>query len=365
MAAGILGTIAASSYVREYAQGASQKGASALSEFLAPTVNVPTLTGTYTKYDEKQRFRIIDTRRAPHQNATRVTLSGKQLTYVLEPHALDVPVDIIEQMTLEGQSGGLYANGMQVGGNAAALNTIAQNLFVEAADLAVEKAWLSHENRVLGLAVDNAGDGGSLAPSGGVWDDAADPVLDIDTIIRAVRLAAPGLNIEVGILFGYGAETIFRNQKNVKNRIIIAPGAAPAGGVGVNALDIAGYGALFQGKPATQSTAIVRDANPEGAEVSNEFLLDNSIIVFARARTPNRHDASAIKTLRPTGAWMVPGTYLSQDQRQQVAKMDWFESPFVGNAAAIYKLDVTTSDSIKDKDASQEGKARAKAAKKD
>ena len=41
------------------------------------------------------------------------------------------------------------------------------------------------------------------------------------------------------------------------------------------------------------------------------------------------------------GHWMVPGTYMRDDQRVEVAKFDWSEDPRVTNAAAGFALSVT------------------------
>jgi hypothetical protein len=71
-------------------------------------------------------------------------------------------------------------------------------------------------------------------------------------------------------------------------------------------------------------------------ETSNlQFLLDEIVLVFASNSTPNRMDPSFMKTFARMGGFFRAGSYTTEDQRDQVLKMDWTTLPAVTNTAAI------------------------------
>jgi hypothetical protein len=97
-----LSDISASPTLREYAQGAAQDAIMPVADFLAPTVEVATSTGRFKKYDEKHRFRIPNTLRSLGGRAAELRFEVSDATYNCEPHALDYPVDNLEQLEAEG-----------------------------------------------------------------------------------------------------------------------------------------------------------------------------------------------------------------------------------------------------------------------
>ena len=50
------------------------------------------------------------------------------------------------------------------------------------------------------------------------------------------------------------------------------------------------------------------------------------MLVFARLQNPTRRDPSFMKTFRLMGNYMVPGSYVRDDGRVEVAKFDWSEA---------------------------------------
>jgi hypothetical protein len=50
-----------------------------------------------------------------------------------------------------------------------------------------------------------------------------------------------------------------------------------------------------------------------------------------------------MKTFRLRGQYMVPGSYMRDDGRVEVAKFDWSEDVKVCNATACIRLNITTA----------------------
>jgi hypothetical protein len=86
---------------------------------------------------------------------------------------------------------------------------------------------------------------------------------------------------------------------------------------------------------------MVYDTAPEGKAESVSFLLDAAVLVFARRSNPTRRDPSFMKTFRLAGQYMVPGSYVREDGRVEVAKFDWSEDVKVTNALAAVRLNIS------------------------
>jgi hypothetical protein len=85
---------------------------------------------------------------------------------------------------------------------------------------------------------------------------------------------------------------------------------------------------------------MIYDATAEGLAESVNFLLDSTVLVFARKEAPSRRDPSFMKTFRLMNRFMVPGSYMRDDGRVEVAKFDWSEDVKVTNSAACVRLNV-------------------------
>jgi hypothetical protein len=83
---------------------------------------------------------------------------------------------------------------------------------------------------------------------------------------------------------------------------------------------------------------MVIDISAPGTAENIQFLLDTMVIVFASSSTPNRMDPSFMKTFARMGGFFRPGSYITEDQRDQVLKMDWTTLPLVTNTAAVGAL---------------------------
>jgi len=208
-----------------------------------------------------------------------------------------------------------------------------ENALREGSVAIAEVAALSHEKSVIDAALAAAGAGTAKA-----WGDTSDPVSDVDAAILAVIKAAKyGSLMGVGVLFGATAWVTFKNASKVRGRFIV--GAGSAGGLAVPTEKSAS--SLFVGNPDVRSSYMVYDTAPQGVAEDIRFLLDSTVLVFARRDSPTRRDPSFMKTFRLMGQYMVPSSYIRDDGRVEVAKFDWSEDVRVTNSAAVVRLNVT------------------------
>ena len=309
-----LSDISASPVLREFAQGAAQSAIMPVADFMAPTIEVPTSVGRYKKYTEKDRFRIPSTLRSIGGRATELRFEVSDETFNCEPHALDYPVDNLEKLESEDL----------------------ENALREGAVAVAEVAALSHEKSVIDAAMTAAGAGTAK-----VWGASADPVSDVDAaILDVIKAAKYGSLMGVGVLFGASAWCLFKNQDKVRGRFVIGNGGK-GGNLAVPTEDNAGQ--LFVGTPQVRTSYMVFDNAAPGVAEDVKFLLDTTVLVFARRPNPTRRDPSFMKSFRLMGKYMVPSSYMRDDGRVEVAKFDWSEDVRVTNSAAIKRLNVSAT----------------------
>ena len=311
-----LSSISSNPTLRQFAQGAAQSAIMPVADFLAPTIEVATSVGRYKVYSEKHRFHIPDTLRTLGGRASELRFDVSDATYNCEPHALDFPVDNLEQL----EESGL------------------ENMLREGATSVAEVAALAHEKTVIDAALAAVGAGTAKA-----WNASADPVADIDdTILSVIKAAKYGSLMGVGVLFGATAWKIFKNQDKVRGRFVVGNGRGKSElGLAVPTEQSAGQ--MFIGTPDVRTSYMIYDANPEGKAESISFLLDTAVLVFARKAAPSRRDPSFMKTFRLMNKFMVPGSYMRDDGRVEVAKFDWSEDVKVTNSAACVRLNVAAA----------------------
>lgn len=306
-----LASVSSSPTLRQFAQGAAQQNTSPVADFIAPPVDVPLSVMKYKEYSEKSRFRIPDTRRALGGRATEIGFDVSDATFNCQPHALDFPIDNLEQL----ESGDL------------------ENVLQEGAVAVSEVAGLAHEKTVIDTSLAAAGAGTTL--SVGSSDDIVD---QLDALVLQVMLAARyGALMGVGIVFGATMWKTIKNHPSVRNRFTVSGSKGPKPLATLTAGD---FGSLLLGNPEVQASFMVYDDAPEGKAADAKFVLDESLLVFARRQDPTRRDPSFAKTFRLAGRWMVPGSYLRDDGRVEVAKFDWSEDVKVTNSAAVKRLNL-------------------------
>lgn len=306
-----ISTLSSSPLMREYSQGAAQGAIMPLANFIAPGVEVATQTGQYKAWNEKARFRIPKTERALGGPATQLRMEASDATYNCKPHALDYPLDNLEQLEASDWA----------------------NLLQEGADVCAQVAALAHEKEVVDAALTAAGAGADHN-----FTSASTNPVDIldDAALTVLKAAKYGSAMGIKAVFGATAWKRTKNNDKVMDRYRgeRTSGIAPS-------LD--DFGQMLLAKPEARVSFMVFDDAPEGLAEDIKFVLDNSILVFANLGSPTRHDPSFMKTFRLRGNWMVPGVYQKEDGRGEVAKFDWSEDVQVTNSAAVVRINANDS----------------------
>ena len=133
---------------------------------------------------------------------------------------------------------------------------------------------------------------------------------------------------------------VFKNQSQVRGRFVVGSGTRT--GVGLAVPTQANAGQMFIGSPEVRTSYMVFDDAAEGLDEDINFLLDDAVLVFARKAQPSRRDPSFMKTFRLMNQFMVPGSYMRDDGRVEVAKFDWSEDVKVCNSSAAHRLNIAT-----------------------
>lgn len=297
--------------LRNFAKDASQDAIRKISSFLAPTVEVPTLTGKYKVYDAKHRYKRPNTRRGLDGKATRIGFTADDANYALVPRALDYPIPDLESLNDEG-----LLNQAQYG-----------------TKLLADAAGLDDEAETIEKALASVGAGTDVNFLAADFD----PITYLDNVIRDVMLLAKNA-AGIRVLFGTDAFLRIKNNAKVLGRFNGATGAKA-----LKVPELEDVQAMLFGKPQVQLATMVEDVAKEGQAESMQFMLSAPIIVFACSDTPNTMDPSFMKTFRMMGGFMRPGTYNSEDDRDQVLKLDWIQEKLVTNSAAAKRINANAA----------------------
>lgn len=301
-----LRSIGSNPTIRNFAKDSSQAAIRKVASFLAPTVEVPTLTGQYKVYDAKNRYARPKTLRGLDGKATRIGFTADDANYNLTPRALDFPIP-----------------------NAEALNADElQNMALYGTGLLADAAGLDDEAETIDLALATVGAGTDVNFLAANFD----PIARIDTEIKNVmKLAKNGAAVRV--LFGVSALERTKNNAAVLSRFNGTPAAKA-----LKVPDMLDISKMLLGQPECEVAFMVQDTAKEGVAEAISFLLDAQILIFACNGAPNTMDPSFMKTFRLMGKWMTPGSYLTEDERDEILKMDWYGKKLVTNAAAAVRI---------------------------
>ena len=307
--------LATSPLLTNYAITASQKAIRPVGSFIAPICEVPDLTFRYKVYTENNRYRVPVTTRQPGGKATVLGFEASDASGILTPNALDFPIPNSDDLSDEGL----------------------QFSIMEGQSVLADASALALENSIVSLA-QTAAVASPLSMAVDFTDNTVDPIAILDNMILQVAKAAKN-GAPVKVLFGTTKFKQFRNNANVKNRFIVSNRASGEGNVGLVSPAIGDVGNLLMTNPETQLSMMVIDNSAPGQASNIQFLLDTIVIVFASNDTPNRMDPSFMKTFARMGGFFKPGSYLSQDQRDEVLKMDWATDPVVTNSVAVAAIE--------------------------
>jgi hypothetical protein len=275
-----------------YAQGFAQDAASALAEFIAPTVPTGIAHGQFKKFSEKNDFQIYDTSRALGGSRKRIEFGASDPYFNCAPQGLEAAIDDHER-SLAGDN---VLNLQQ-----AKLRTL------------ISSATASHEKKVFDLVKA----GKAATASIGVWSNAAnDPISELDAEIEAIANAIGRMPNR--IVFGLGAWRIFRNHAKVIAR---QPGA-----------DIIGITAEQAARMTINPGIDIRvgvisgDTAKFGAGKTAVNVVGAEVFLFFASDAPTQYDPSFAKTFA-VDASMVGAVkeYRDESSVSDILAMDWTE----------------------------------------
>lgn len=318
MAEGRLAQLATSPLLTQFAISASQRAIRPIGQFLAPICEVPDINFRYKIYTEKNRYRIPSSKRDVSGKVARIGFTADDASATLEPNALDFPIPNVDGLSDEGLGYSIQ----------------------EAQTVLADVSALSLENEIITTATAALTSGAvSLAYSTNTNDPIGDATAGLDVVaLNVVKAAKNGAPVK--ILFGTNAFRLFRNNALVRGRYIVAASRG-GGSVGTVSPNITEVGALLMTNPEVQISMFVVDTSAQGTTESISFLLDTKVIVFASNSTPNRMDPSFMKTFARMGGFFRPGAYMTEDERDQVLKMDWTTLPKITNTVAAQMINVS------------------------
>ncbi len=292
-----------------YAQGLAQDRRSALAEFIAPSVIVPSTVGHFKRYDEKNLYQSVSTDRAVGGPAKRVEFSASDPTYNCKPQALEITIDDSER---------------DAAGEA-------DPILLEQAKTAVlvNSAVVSHESNVLaaiksGLTAE-AGKGNWSSPD-------IDPIDQIDEQINAIA-SSTGL-LPNRLALGLGAWYILRKNPKVKARVAYNKVA------GFNLQDFAAC--LLNPALEIRLGTLVKDTTRFPKTGSYAGIVGDECFVFYGLGAPSTYDASFAKTFRGgAGGVDAVRVYRDEQARSDVLAVDWSVDIQVVATSVARRISVT------------------------
>lgn len=306
-----LAQLATSPLLQNFAITTSQAAIRKVGNFIAPLCEVPDLTFRYKSYTENYRYRVPNVLRSLGTPATRLGFSDTDVSQTLQTNALDFPIPNIDGLSEEGL----------------------QYSIMEAQGILAESAALSLENQIITTAQTSAL-ASTLSTAADFTDNTVDPIAILDGLILAVTKAAKN-GAPVKVLFGMTKFKQFRDNANVRSRFIVS-NRGGNGNVGLQSPAIGDISGLLITNPEVELSQMVIDTSAPGSATSNiSFILDTQVIVFASKSNPDRMDPSFMKTFARMGGFFRSGSYMTEDQRDEVLKMDWSTLPVVTNSAAV------------------------------
>ena len=291
-----------------FAVGLAQSKASALAEFLAPTVNTGgAITGQFKIYDSKNAFQALDYSRALGGGFKRIEFGLTDGTFNCKPVGLEIPLDDDE-----------------------AGEGIDRDRLSEAKTTTlVTTAHVSREYKVT-TAIDAAI--AALADFGVFSDPAVDPVAQVDACIEAI---ATDLGVMPNrIALGIGAWKVIKNHPKVLAR---QPGAVNQG------VSMAQFASMLLNPAIDVRVGMLsRDQAKFGNAKNATNIIGARLYVFFAESNPTQYDATAFKTFATRlGNVDSVETYREESNTSDVHRVRWSEDIKSCNTAAIKRIDIS------------------------
>lgn len=275
-----------------YAQGFAQDAASALAEFIAPTVPTGIAHGQFKKFSDKNDFQVYDTSRALGGSRKRIEFGASDPYFNCAPQGLEAAIDDHERKL----AGDNVLNLQQ-----AKLRTL------------ISSATASHEKKVFDLVKAGKAATGSI----GVWSDSTkDPIAELDAEIEAIATAIGRMPNR--IVFGLGAWRVFRNHPKVIAR---QPGAEI---IGITAEQAARM--TINPGIDIRVGVISGDTAKFGAGKNAVNLVGAEVFLFFASDAPTQYDPSFAKTFAVDASLVgAVKEYRDESAVSDVLAMDWTE----------------------------------------
>jgi hypothetical protein len=285
-----------------YARGLAQDISATLANFLAPEVVVPSATGQYKSFDDKNTFQVIDTSRAVGGPAKRLEFAASDPTYNCLPQALEIAIDDHERDEA-GQGDPLRLEEAKT-----------QTL--------VSSAVTSHEAKVFAALT-------ALAAATNITLASDDPIVKIDEQIEA--LATDTGRMPNRLVIGLPLWNKLRNNAKVIARF---PGAASVG------VSMAQFSSLLLNPSIDIRVGILaKDTTKLGAAKANVNIVGQQLVVFHANASPTLYDPSFMKTFRlRRGGVDVVRTYRDDSARSDILAVDWSEDIRVTSSVCARKV---------------------------
>lgn len=292
-----------------FAQGLAQDLTSALAEFLAPTVEVPSTIGRFKKFDDKNAFTVYTTARALGGRASRIEFEVSDPTYNCQPQALEVPVDDAERDAADADD--------PVRLDESKIKTL------------ISSTSLSHEVAVVEKTINAVPAEAGL----GIWSNAnVDPVAELDALIEKISTDTGMMPNRIAM--GIGAWRAFRGHPKVIAR---QPGATLIG------LSTAQASAMLLNPAVEIRVGILsRDTTKFGAASNKVNIVGARVLIFIASMSPTQYDPSFAKcfTGRRGGITAVR-TYREEGARSDIHAVDWSEDIQVTGTLCGKRLDIS------------------------
>lgn len=294
-------------HLTSYAQGIGMEAIDPIAELFAPTVQVSAAQGFYKQFSDKNAFQVLDTARAIGGSARRLEFAATDPTFNCLPQALEIGIDDHEREAAGSDPWALEQ---------AKIKTL------------VQSSRRSHAVKVYDKVA------AALAGTGKTWNDAADPIVDIDAELLSIATTIG--EMPNTIVFGLNAWSLFRNHSKVRARF---PGAEV---VGVNTVQAAQL--LLNPSIKIVVSTLVKDTTKAGVAKSTAQVVGSAVWIFHSSPAPSLYDPSFAKTFR-TNASGVDAVYRYRDDkaRSDIYAVDWSEDIKVTSSVSASRLNVAAS----------------------
>jgi hypothetical protein len=274
-----------------YAVGIAVDTASAIAEFIAPTVATGAQSGQYKVFNSADAFQTYDTARAVGGNRNRIEFNADDAYFNCKPQGLEVAIDDSER------------------------DENADPLMIEQAKIRtlVSNTQIGHEKKVVDL-IKNA----KAATAGvGAWSADADKdvIADIDAQILAI-LTDTG-RMPNAMVLGIGAWSIIKNHASVLSRL---------GDTRTKSATMAEFAnMLLNPEIEIKVTSLTANTYKPGKDGKTQ-IVGSEILLFVRSANPTQYDPSFAKSFMPSDTPIVAvREYRDEKCASDIFHTDWSE----------------------------------------